>query len=224
MNTKKTNESRRMKKLKKGIFILFEGGESCGKTLQRDLCFDYLSSKYDVIKMREPGSAPVSEGIREILLTSKKVKKMSPMTELMLYEAARAEFVSELLKPALEQHRLVLCDRFYYSTIAYQGFGRGIDLKTIELLNNIATQGIKPDIAFILDIPYEESQKRMEKAGKVKDRLEREKREFHERVRRGYLYIAENYPEAYLIDACRDVKIINKEIKSRIDRYFSINL
>lgn len=210
-----------MNKLKKGILVLFEGGEACGKTLQRDLCLDYFSKKYDTISMREPGSAKASERIREILLDREMKDKLSPLTELLLFESSRAQFVSEILKPALEQKKLVLCDRFYYSTIAYQGFGRGIDLKTIELLNNTAAQGIKPDTAFIFDISYEESQARMAKAKKIKDRMEQEKKPFHDKVRQGYNYIAENYREAVLIDACRLPEEINKEIIARIEEYIS---
>lgn len=211
--------NRKMEKLKKGIFVLFEGGESCGKTVQQNLCFNHFSSRYKVVKMREPGSAPVSEGIRHLLLNPE--MKMSRITELMLFEAARAQFVKDFLKPALEQHKLVLCDRSYYSTIAYQGFGRGIDFGTIELLNNTAMHGIKPDMAFIFDISYEESIRRMKKAGKVKDRIEKEDRDFHERVRQGYLYIAKNYPEAFLIESSLNVGTIYKHIIKKIEQYIS---
>jgi len=206
-----------MNKLKKGILVLFEGGECCGKSTIQKRCFDYFSNKYDSAKMREPGTANVSEGIRKLLLDPEMDK--SDMTELFLFEAARAQFVEEMLKPALEQGKLVLCDRFYYSTVAYQGFGRGIDLKKIESLNNIATQGIKPDIAFILDVPYEETIRRMKNAFKTPDRIERLGKEFHEKVREGYLYIAKNYPEAILVNAFRDIETIIKEVIGKTEEY-----
>lgn len=207
-----------MNKLKKGIFVLFEGGECCGKSTIQKRCFDYFSKDYDAIKMREPGSAPVSEGIRNLLLNRSEMK-MSNLTELFLFEAARAQFVEDILKPALEQKKLVLCDRFYYSTIAYQGFGRGIDLKVIESLNNIATQGIKPDLAFIFDIPYEETVRRMKNAWKSPDRIEKLGREFHEKVRQGYQYIAKNYPEAVLVDGFRGIEALTKETISSIENF-----
>lgn len=209
-----------MNKLKKGIFVLFEGGESCGKTTQKDLCFDYFSKKYDAVKMREPGSAPVSEGIRDLLLNHPEMK-ISSLTELMLYEAARAQFVEDILKPALEQGKLILCDRFYYSTIAYQGFGRRIGLEKIEVLNEIASQGIKPDLAFIFDISYEESMKRKKKAGLSLDRIERMPREFHEQVRKGYLYISKKYPETYLIEESVDIAAANRMILKKIEEHIS---
>ena len=210
-----------MNKLKKGILVLFEGGECCGKSTIQKRCFDYFSKKYDSVKMREPGTAKASERVRRILLDKKMKGKISALTEFLLYESSRAQFVSEILKPAIEQKKLVLCDRFYYSTLAYQGFGRGIDLKTVELLNGIASQGIKPDLAFIFDIPYEESQARMAKAGKKKDRIEQEAREFHEKVRKGYQYIAKNYREAVLIDAYHSPEYISRDIILKIEEYIS---
>lgn len=206
-----------MNKLNNGILVLFEGGECCGKSTIQKRCFDYFSNKYNTVKMREPGTANVSEGIRKLLLDPE--MKMSDITELMLYESARAQFVEESLNPALEQCKLVLCDRSYYSTVAYQGFGRGIDLKTIESLNNIATQGIKPNIAFIFDIPYEEVIRRMKNAWKSPDRIERLGKEFHEKVREGYLYIAKNYPESILVNAFRDIETIIKEVIGKIEEY-----
>lgn len=211
-----------MKKLKKGILVVFEGGECSGKGTIQKKCFEYFSSKYETVKMREPGSAPVSEGIRELLLNHPKMN-ISPMTELMLYEAARAQFVEDNLKPALQECKLVLCDRFYYSTIAYQGFGRAIDLKKIETLNSIAAQGIKPDIVFIFDVPYEEAMRRLKNSWKQKDRIEQEPKDFHEKVREGYLYIAKTCPEAVLIDATLNIKTIAKEIIGKIENYISKN-
>ncbi|MFH0831399.1 MAG: dTMP kinase [archaeon] len=208
-----------MNKLKKGILVLFEGGESCGKSTAQESCFNYLSSKYDTVKMREPGTAPVSEGIRDLLLNHPEMK-MSNLTELFLYEAARTQFVEDLLKPALQQHKLVLSDRYYYSTIAYQGFGRGIDLRVIDSLNKIATTGIRPDIAFIFDVPYEIAAERMRNAGKSPDRIERLGKEFHEKVRQGYLYAANN-KEAVKIDGTLSKEAISKQVISMIEDYLN---
>ncbi len=210
-----------MKELNKGILVVFEGGEACGKTLQRDLCFDYFSKEYDVVKMREPGSAKASERIREIVLDAEMKGKISTLTELLLFEAARAQFVEDILKPALKEKKLVLCDRFYYSTIAYQGFGKGVSLDTIEMLNNHSSQGIKPDLAFIFDIPYEESIKRMRDAGKTLDRIERLDKEFHEKVRKGYIYVTKTCSEALPIDGTRNPAEVNKEIITKIENYIA---
>lgn len=208
-----------MNKLKKGILVLFEGGEKCGKSTAQETCFNYFSKKYDTIKMREPGSAPISEGIRDLLLNHPEMK-MSNLTELFLFQAARAQFVEDLLKPALQQHKLVLSDRFYYSTIAYQGFGRGIDLKIIESLNKIATTGIRPDIAFVFDIPYETAVERMRKDGKSPDRIEKLGKDFHEKVRKGYLYTANN-KEAIKVDGSLSKEVLSRQIISIIEDYLN---
>jgi dTMP kinase len=210
-----------MKELKKGVLIVFEGGECSGKSTLQKNCFDYFSKDYDTVKMREPGTAKVSEGIRNLLLNPD--MQMSSMTELLLYEAARAQFVHDILIPALEEKKLILCDRFYYSTIAYQGFGRGIDIKTIESLNNTAAQGIKSDILFIVDVPYEESMKRLENSWRKKDRLEKESRKFHEDVRRGYNYIADNYKESILLDGCRELDTVAEDVIKRTEEYLEHN-
>jgi len=201
-----------------GKLILFEGVDGCGKSTQRDLAFDYFSKKYSerCLKLREPGSASASEDIRKILLHSD--YKLAKEAELMLFEAARAQFVGEILKPALNNGKLIFCDRYYYSTIAYQGFGRGIKLEYIDYLNKVASQGIEPDITFIFDIPAEEIFKRMEKQDRIKDRIEREKQEFHEKVKEGYLYVGKNYKNCYIFDGTREIESLNKEVISLIEK------
>lgn len=210
-----------MNNLKKGVFIVFEGGESCGKSTQHKLCKNYFSKDYNVVTMIEPGSNPVSKSIREELLH--KHEDIEPLCEVMLYEAARAQFMEHNLKPAIEQKKLILGDRFYYSTIAYQGFGGNLDVKFIESLNKKVSQNIKADLLFILDISYEEAMNRMKVDGKQLDRMERKGKEFHERVRAGYHYIAKNYKEAIMIDGSRKKEDINKQIVSIIGDYLSSN-
>ena len=197
-----------------GKLILFEGVDGCGKSTQRDLAYDFFSKKYSCLKVREPGSVKAAEDIRKILLHSD--YNLGKITELMLFEAARAQFVEEILKPSLIQGKIIFCDRYYYSTIAYQGFGRGIDLKDINYLNKVASQGIKPDLIFIFDIPAEEIFKRMKKQGRAKDRIEKEAKDFHAKVRKGYLFIGKKYPSIYLLDGTRSIEDLNKEILSAI--------
>ena len=135
------------------MLISFEGTEGCGKsTLIRNLLQRFSSAKIQVISTREPGGSPVAEKIREIILHH----EMDPLTELFLYESARAEHYKKIIAPALQAKKIVLCDRFIDSTVAYQGFARGLKLPMIETLNKLATQGHAPDLSFFLDLPVEE--------------------------------------------------------------------
>lgn len=187
----------------KGKFITFEGSEGCGKSTQSKMLFDYLKSKgKKVIYLREPGGVKVSEMIREILLNPK--SKISAVAETLLYMAARACVVEEIIKPALEAGKIVVCDRFMDSTIAYQGYGLGIDLKLIKTIGSFATQGIGPDLTIFLDLPVKSGLKHRHNC---KDRIEQRSMNYHEKVRNGYLAIAKSQPQRIKIVKVKEDKI-----------------
>lgn len=174
----------------KSKFITFEGSEGCGKSTQSEMLFRYLKAKgVKAIYLREPGGVKLSEKIRDILLDPK--NKISPEAETLLYMAARAQVVEEIIKPALKSGKTVVCDRFLDSTIAYQGYGLGIDIKLIKLTGNFATQGIKPDLTIFLDLPVKSGLKHRHNC---KDRIEQRSINYHEKVRSGYLALAKEEP------------------------------
>jgi dTMP kinase len=168
----------------KGKFITFEGSEGSGKSTQSKLLSGYLRRKgFKVIFLREPGGTKISEKIRQILLDNKN-DGMSRECEMLLYMAARAQVAREVILPALKSGEIVICDRFLDSTIAYQGYGLGIDIKAIKYIGNLATSGIKPDLTIFLDLPIKKGLKHR----KFKeDRIEKRAMCYHLRVRRGYL-------------------------------------
>jgi dTMP kinase len=188
------------------LFITFEGVEGSGKTTQIQRLRKYFVRRGIPCKVtREPGGSPIGEKIRKILLNPDH-HEMVPMTELLLYEAARAQHVAAVIRPFLKKGGVVLCDRFSDATVAYQGFGRRMDLQWIKRLNDLASQGIRPDVTFLLDCPsglgLERAIRRNRALKREKEeRFEREKIQFHRRVRRGYLAIARREP--------RRVKVIN---------------
>ena len=177
------------------LFITFEGGEGSGKTTQIRRLQRYLIQKGIPCKVtREPGGCPIGEKVRKILLNPGH-HDLTPMSELFLYEAARAQHVIEVIIPFLRKGIVILCDRFSDATITYQGYGRRINLGLIESLNHHATQGIKPDITFLLDCPSDTGLKRARQRNRMlkqekEGRFERERVQFHHRVRKGYLSIA----------------------------------
>jgi dTMP kinase len=182
-----------------GKFITFEGSEGCGKSTQSKLLFDYLKSKGKrVIYLREPGGVKVSELIRGILLNPK--NKISPEAETLLYMAARAQVVEEIIKPALTAGKIIVCDRFMDSTIAYQGYGLGVDIKLIKSIGSFATRGINPNLTIFLDLPVKSGLKYRHNC---KDRIEQRSVSYHEKVRKGYLALAKNEP--------RRIKIVKVE-------------
>lgn len=182
------------------LFITFEGVEGSGKTTQIRRLERYLTRKGIPCKVtREPGGAPISEKVRKILLDPDH-QEIIPLSELLLYEAARAQHVKEVIEPLLKKGVMVLCDRFSDATIAYQGFGRKLDLDLIKRLNHLSTQGRNPDITFLLDCPSDLGLKRavhrnQQLRKEKEERFEREKIQFHHRVRRGYLSLAKKYPQ-----------------------------
>ena len=206
-------------------FITFEGGDGSGKTTQLKALESYLTAHgKSCLSTREPGGTSLGELIRQVLLEVSKQPITSP-TELFLYLADRAQHIHEVIIPALEQRKIVLCDRHTDSTLAYQGYGRGIDLGLLQSFNDIASQGIKPDLTLLFDCPAEIGLSRTARrqshtaSGRNEDRFEREKIEFHERVRAGFLELARAEPNRFrIIDAARSAKEVGQEIKKIIDR------
>ena len=206
----------------KGLFITFEGIDGCGKTTQANLLAEYLKIQgYKVLLTREPGGPHISEKIREILL-NKDFSEMHKLTEIFLYMASRSQHTIEWITPALNEGIIVICDRYYDSTYAYQGTAREISLDAIDYINKIATRGIKPDITFILDLPVEEGLTRVRKSpatasGKVFDRIESEDIKFHQKVRDGYLELAKAERERIkVLGASEKVEVIHQKILTHI--------
>lgn len=182
----------------KGLFITFEGVEGCGKTTQIRRLHQHLANLgHDVVLTREPGGTPIAEAIRSILLDCAHAG-MRPMTELLLYAAARAQHVAEVIAPALDAGKTVLCDRFADSTTAYQGAGRGVEPETVDLVHRLATGRVWPDITIVLDVPPELGLARAN-ASCGPDRIEQESIEFHRRVREGFLALARQDPRRVLV-------------------------
>jgi dTMP kinase len=207
----------------KGVFISFEGIEGTGKSTQAKLLEEYLREKgHRVIQTMEPGGTRISLKIRELLL-SPDSKDMDHVTELLLYNAARVQHIKEVIKPALERGEIVITDRFSDSTVAYQGFARGLDLKLIDSLDVIATNKLRPDITLLLDIDVETGLAR-NKALNKGDRLELEDLSFHERVRKGFIQIAAREPARIKVIDCSEslpevhqkvVKILSEFLENR---------
>ena len=187
-----------------GLFITFEGIEGCGKTTQIHLLAKRLEAAgHAVVLTREPGGCPIADQVRAILLDAANTA-MVPLAELLLYAAARAQHVQEVISPALAAGRIVLCDRFTDATIAYQGYGRGLDLPTIEKLNLLATGGLAPRLTLLIDCPAELGLARARariaaQTGAREERFELESLRFHERVRAGYLELAQAAPERFAV-------------------------
>ena len=203
--------------VQRGTFITFEGVEGAGKTTQAERLATALGP--DVVLTREPGGTPIAERIRDIFLTSDGI---TTMTELLLLAAARAQHVDELIRPALEAHKIVICDRFTDATFAYQGYRGGIDLALIHQLNRVATGGLTPDITFILDLPPEIGLQRQQRDETHRDRLEREPLERHRKVREGYLSAAKADPDRVkVIDAAQSPDTVHKAILNEYRTYLS---
>jgi dTMP kinase len=187
----------------RGIFITIEGPEGSGKSTHSGLLCGFLRRRgYRVLHTREPGGTKISEAVRKILL-HRNNKGMGDICELFLFLAARAQIVEEVIKPALKKGYVVVCDRFHDATVAYQGYGAGLDLRLIEEMGRLATKGIKPDLTVLLDV---ETKKGLRRAG-VKDRIETKSLEFHKRVRGGYLALAEREPERIKVIPTTEAKV-----------------
>lgn len=207
--------------MRKGLFISLEGPDGSGKSTQINYIKSYFAEKkMDCVFTREPGGTAIGEKLREIIL-DKGNAEMSDMTETLLYAASRAQHVEELIKPALEAGKVVICDRFIDSSIAYQGYGRNLG-DSVRIINEYAVGGCMPDMTVLLELSPEIGKSRIK--AESQDRLEREKLEFHNRVYEGYKEIAKYYPERFVeIDASRDMQAIRDEIFGHLDRILNNN-
>lgn len=201
------------------MFITFEGVEASGKSTQARLLYDHLLSKgYNAVLTREPGGTQLGKKIRELLL-SHTDEIFPPVAELLLYEADRNIHLHNIIRPYLEKGYIVVSDRFFDSTTAYQHYGRGLDLGMVNLLNNLATEGLKPDITFLLDVDVETSFSRLEKP----DRIEGQGFHFHQKVREGFLELARLFPDRIvLIDARQSVNEIHLQIVNMLAQKFNL--
>ena len=199
-------------------FFCLEGIDGCGKSTQLKLLAEFLVQKgYEVVSIREPGGSEISERIRGILLDVRYKGVMDSGTELLLYNAARSQVIAEKIAPALASGKVVLADRFAWSTLAYQGYGRGIDKRTILELSRIACGKFMPELTIGLNLGVEESRARQACDGRVPDRLESEATGFFERVRGGYGEIAKDFPECVtLVDSASSVDSVQQKIRKLV--------
>ena len=208
--------------MKRGWFITFEGPEGAGKSSQIQLLGEALAaSGHEVVITREPGGTPLAEAIRDVVKGHQGAEAVHPVTELLLMEAARSQHVSQVVIPALEAGKIVLCDRFYDSTTAYQGGGRGLDMDMVVGLNRFASQGVVPDLTLLLDLApergFERTGRRVETQGEY-DRFELEKLDFHRRVRKIFLGLAEQEPQRVkIIDADREQAAVQADVRKLVD-------
>ncbi len=200
----------------RGLFITFEGADGCGKTTQLNLLKEYFEKVgKDVVLTREPGAKGLGEHVRKILLNYDGV--VSDRCESFLFLADRAQNVDVIVNPAINEGKIVLCDRHTDSTVAYQGYGRGLDINEINMLNNLATGGIKPDLTLVFDVDIETS---MQRVGNEKDRMEQSGNEFFNRVRYGYLKIAEQEPNRVkVIDSTQSIEDVHNDVIAIINSY-----
>jgi dTMP kinase len=210
---------RNWKMSKKGIFISMEGPDGSGKSTQIEKIKSYLEGEgYEVVVTREPGGTAISEAVREIIL-NKAYTEMGYMTEALLYASARAQLVSEVIKPAIESGKAVISDRFVDSSAVYQGMARGLGVENIYKINEYAIQGIMPDVTFLLDLPARTGISR-KKDQKELDRMELESIEFHEKVAQGYRDLAKLAPERiYTVDATADIGTVSENIIKKLQEF-----
>lgn len=199
------------------MFITLEGPEGSGKTSQLPALAEYLREQgYDVLMTREPGGTDVGDQIREVLMNLNNIS-IVPRTEILLFLAARAQHVDEVIRPALEAGKVVICDRFGDSTLAYQGYGHQTDLKTLRSLVDFSTGGLKPDLTLLLDVSVHAGLERKLENGAEWNRLDAYAEAFHKRVRQGYFALAEAEPERWLIiDASQDKEKVQEELRAAV--------
>ena len=198
-----------------GLLVTFEGGEGSGKSTQIERLADFLLDEgHEVVTAREPGTTKVGEAVREILLRAAR-EDLTAESELALFLAARAELVAEVVRPALEAGKVVLLDRYGDSSVAYQGYGRGLDPDRVKALNAYFTRGLTPDLTVLIDVPVEASAERSRP--RPADRIERAGRAFHGRVRSGYREIALNEPERFVVlDGTEPIDTVQSAIRGAI--------
>ena len=202
--------------MKKGLFITFEGADGCGKTTQLNLLKKYLEQNgYEVVLTREPGGKGLGEKLREILLNYD--GEVSNRCESFLFLADRAQNIDIIVTPAIQQGKIVLCDRHTDSSVAYQGYGRGLDIDQINTLNNLATNNKKPDLTLVFDVDIETSMKRV---GNEKDRMESAGKDFFNRVRNGYLELAKQEPDRIkVINSTKSIEEVQQDVLQVIESY-----
>ncbi|MEM9925758.1 MAG: dTMP kinase [Cyanobacteria bacterium P01_D01_bin.50] len=198
-----------------GKLVVFEGVEGCGKTTQMQLCGEWLQSRgVSALTTREPGGTQLGLNLRDLLLENSKNQAITATTELLLYAADRSQHVEQELLPNLKSGKIILCDRYIDSTIAYQGYGRNLDMNLINQLNSIATLGLKSDLTLWLDLDVELGMARKRKNGDIADRIEQEKIEFHRRVQKGYKELQRTYPQRIMqIEANLNKEEVQKQIQ-----------
>jgi dTMP kinase len=202
---------------KKGHFITFEGPEGSGKSTQLRLLSSWLIAHgIEPLITREPGGTRISEQVRAVLHNPDHTE-MTAETEILLYSAARAQHVAQVIRPALESGKIVLCDRFYDSTYAYQGYGRGLSLEALRQITTFATRGLVPDLSLYLDVPPEVGLRRRETGGEEMNRLDRETLAFHQRVREGYLALLRVEPDRWrTIDATGAIDEVQAAVRAAV--------
>ena len=214
----------------KGFFISFEGTEGGGKSTQIQLLAERLRALGRIVRVvREPGGTPIGEEVRHTLKHSEANRAMTNEAELLLMNASRAQLVREVIRPALAAHEVVLCDRFYDSTVAYQGYGRGLALDVVQTVIDLAVDGTRPDLTLILDVPVSVSEeRRITRQAKVpiepaRDRMEEADRKFFERVHEGFRAIAAAHPDRVtVIDATQDIATVSATIWSTVAKRFQL--
>jgi dTMP kinase len=205
------------------MFITLEGPEGSGKTSQLPALAQYLrDAGYEVVVTREPGGTAVGDQIREVLMNLKNVA-IVPRTEILLFLAARAQHVEEIIRPALKAGKIVLCDRFGESTLAYQGYGHRTDLETLRALLDFSTGGLKPDLVLLLDIPVKAGLERKREISEW-NRLDAYEQAFHERVRKGYIDLAKAEPERWwIIDATETKEKVQQRMRQAIMKRLALD-
>ena len=206
------------------MFITLEGPEGSGKSTQLRLLTTFLREHgFNVVATREPGGTPIGDEVRGILHHVDNTA-MSPIAEVLLYAASRAQLVSEIIRPALVAGKLVICDRYIDSTFAYQGYGRGLDQDMLKALTSIATDDLRPDLTLLLDVEVSTGLARRLSEGEEMNRLDLEETAFHERVRRGYHRLAQSQPDRWeIVDAGREVDAIQADVRRIVSSRLRLN-
>jgi dTMP kinase len=199
------------------LFITFEGPDGSGKTTQARLLAEYLRARgYAVVLTREPGGTTIGEQVREVILSTRN-RTMRNETEVLLFSAARAQIVAEVIRPALAEGKIVLCDRYADSTLAYQGYGLGLDLDALRAITRFATGGLMPDLTFFVDVPVEVGLARRQHG--ETNRLDQKDVDYHTRVHNGYLELVRAEPHRFVvIDGTRAIDVIQQDIRTHLER------